>query len=153
MLKLFDNHFQMDEVIIGPGEHYTSSDGILVCTSLGSCVAVCLKDIKAGIAGMNHFMLPEPLDSSNVFASDAGRFGIFAMELLINEMISRGASRPTLVAKVFGGANVLPCASPSGQRISQSNVMFAFRFLEMERIPMKANDTGGQQGRKVFFFG
>src|SRR5450756_2861267 len=77
-----------------PGEYYVDNEELLVMTTLGSCIAACLYDRQARIGGMNHFMLPEG-------SGDSGRYGSYAMELLINEMMKRGATRMTMEAKVF----------------------------------------------------
>ena len=138
-----------EKIIIEPGEYHTTDNSRIVYTLLGSCVAVCLKDESAGIAGMNHFMLPQPINRDAVFTSDSGRYGIHAIELLINEMLLRGAARDKLWAKVFGGAHVLDSVESS--RIPDSNVEIAFVFLETEGIPIIAKDIGGIRGRKIAF--
>src|SRR5438046_3886116 len=94
----YDAHFKNDAVKILPGEYFVHDEDILILTTLGSCIAACLWDRNARIGGMNHFMLPE---------GDSGRYGSYAMELLINEMMKRGAARSTLEAKVFGGGQVI----------------------------------------------
>ena len=96
----YDAHFRNEAVKVLPGEHFVHDEDILVMTTLGSCIAACLWDRERRIGGMNHFMLPEG-------AGDSGRYGSYAMELLINEMMKRGASRITMEAKVFGGGAVI----------------------------------------------
>ena len=110
---------------------------------------MCLKDDTVGIAGMNHFVLPEAVSRDKIITSDSGRFGIHAMELLINEMIVRGASRKRLWAKVFGGGHVLRAIDTS--RIPDANVEFSLLFLETEGIAVRAKDVGGNNGRKILF--
>jgi chemotaxis protein CheD len=123
----------------------------LMMTVLGSCVTVCLTDVQAKIAGMNHFMLP------NVGASCAdnpqldvlnpsARYGVNAMELLINQMMHLGAERDRLKAWIFGGAKVLSTMS----NIGKSNVNFALQYLKTERIDISAQDTGGELPRKLY---
>ena len=92
-------------VHVGQGEHFITSDpNVVLSTILGSCVAMCVRDPLAGVGGMNHFLLPEGEGAG----TDAGRrYGAYAMELLINEMMKRGASKVTMEAKVFGGGAVV----------------------------------------------
>ena len=97
----WDAHFKNDAVKVLPGEYFVSDEDMLIVTTLGSCIAACLWDRERRIGGMNHFMLPERQRRHR------GRYGSYAMELLINELIKRGASRATLEAKVFGGGAVI----------------------------------------------
>lgn len=145
----FDKGYMKEKVILEPGEYHTADNDRVIYTILGSCVSVCLMDTSTGIAGMNHFMLPEGVGRSELINSNSGRYGINAMELLINEMLFRGASRSKLVAKVFGGAHVLDTIDSS--KIPDSNVEFAILFLEMEGFPVVGRDVGGTFGRKVSF--
>ena len=140
-------------VSIHPGEYYVSGDDEIIATVLGSCVAVALFDRARGIGGLNHFMLPGTLDRQHFFMSGSGKYGMYAMELLINGLLKSGASRPTLRAKVFGGGSVLR-ANPANAAVSipQSNIEFALRFLETEGIPVDSSDTGGAHARKILFF-
>lgn len=151
MIRVFDTRFHRDRVILSPGEYCTSDEDVILYTVLGSCVSVCIRDPVRGIAGMNHFMLPSPLATSKFFDSDAGRFGLHAMELVINGVLKRGASRPNLRAKVFGGGHVLATGSRT-DKVPESNIEFAVTYLEMEGIPILARDVGGLRGRKVAFF-
>src|SRR5258706_7633906 len=101
----YDAHFKNDAVKILPGEYFVYDEDLLIMTTLGSCIAACLWDRNVRIGGMNHFMLPE---STGLAGSiDSGRYGSYAMELLINELLKRGATRSTLEAKVFGGGQVI----------------------------------------------
>ena len=96
----FDPHFKAEAVKVLPGEYFVDAEDIPIMTTLGSCIAACLWDRQARIGGLNHFLLPDGDDGS-------GRYGSYAMELLINEMMKRGASRGSLEAKVFGGGAVV----------------------------------------------
>lgn len=151
MKRLFDAHFQRDRLILSPGEHAVSDEDVVLYTVLGSCVSVCLRDATRGISGMNHFMLPAPLPSSRFFSSDAGRFGLHAMELVINGMLKRGAERARLRAKVFGGGHVLPTGART-DRVPTANCEFALAYLAAEGIPLLARDLGGLRARKVACF-
>ena len=104
-------------------------------------------DPVARIGGMNHFMLPERADSATLL-SEPARYGAHAMEMLINNLLSMGAQRSRLEAKVFGAGRVLPGMTDVGARNSQ----FAMAYLERERIPLKAQDVGGHHARKVYMF-
>ena len=94
----FDSHFQYDAVKVLPGEYFVSGDELVITTVLGSCIAACLWDTHMRVGGMNHFLLPDS-DAPDV----TGRYGSYAMELLINELLKRGARRENLQAKIFGG--------------------------------------------------
>ena len=128
-----------------------SRHGEILYTILGSCIATCIYDTEKCIGGMNHFMLPGTLLPDEILTSDIGRYGMFAMELLIGELIKAGARRENLVAKIFGGGNVLKFRTQDGD-ITGSNIRFAQKYLELEGIPTLSKDLGGNFGRKVLFF-
>ena len=138
----YDAHFRYDAVKVLPGEYYVDNEDLLVMTTLGSCIAACLYDRHAKIGGMNHFMLPEG-------AGDSGRYGTYAMELLINEMMKRGASRMTMEAKVFGGGAVI--AGMNSLNVGERNTRFVTDFLQTERIPVVSKDVMEIYPRKVCF--
>lgn len=114
-------------------------------TVLGSCIAACIWDSKAGVGGMNHFMLPEG-DSSDT----SGRYGSYAMELLINEMIKLGARKESMQAKVFGGGQVM--AGFTTMNVGERNTQFVLDYLHMERITVVSKDVLDIYPRKVVFF-
>jgi chemotaxis protein CheD len=143
----YDGYFGLHATKIGPGELYASKRNLLIVTVLGSCVSVCLRDPVTRIGGMNHFMLPEHTGNETL-VSEPARYGAHAMEILINNLLSIGARRERLEAKVFGAGRVLPGMSDVGAR----NAVFALEYLERERIPVKARDVGGERARKVYFF-
>jgi len=138
-----DHHFQYDAVKVLPGEYFVSGDDLLIMTVLGSCIAACVWDGKARIGGMNHFMLPEGEDGS-------GRYGSYAMELLLNEMIKMGARRETMQAKVFGGGAVM--AGFTTMNVGERNTKFVLDYLATERIPVVSQDVLDIHPRKVCFF-
>ena len=142
----YDAHFQSEAVKILPGEYFVFNEDVLIMTTLGSCIAVCLWDRQAKIGGMNHFMLPD----NGGGASDSGRYGSFAMELLINEMLKMGASRMTLEAKVFGGGAVI--SGMSSINVGERNTQFVMEYLKTERIPVVSKDVLEIYPRKVCFF-
>ncbi len=143
----YDSYFGIHAAKIGPGELYASKRNIVIVTVLGSCVSVCLMDPVSRIGGMNHFMLPERSDSATLL-SEPARYGAHAMEMLINNLLSMGAQRGRLEAKVFGAGRVLPGMTDVGAR----NSKFAMDYLERERIPLRAQDVGGNHARKVYMF-
>lgn len=128
------------------GEYHASREPLEICTVLGSCVGACLFDPVAEIGGMTHFMLPFHATDATVSA----RYGIHAMELLINEIMKLGGDRRRLQAKVFGGANVLRCGGKS-MDVGQRNVAFIRRFLQTEKIPIVAERLGGESPMRVHF--
>lgn len=137
-------------VIIYPGEFYVS-DTDIIATVLGSCISVCIKDKKTGIAGMNHFMLPGDVRSEEIFLSESSKYGMFAMEQLINEIIKNNGSKKNFEAKVFGGGHVLNFRKTDGN-VPESNIEFVQSFLNMEQIKIVKQDVGGYTGRKILFF-
>ena len=152
MYRSFNRRFDREVVIIQPGEHYvTDSAAEGIATVLGSCVAVCLMDARSRIRGMNHFMLPGDFRNEEIYQSRSGRYGMFAMESLINEMMKRGAKRENLTAKIFGGAHVLNFRRSDGN-IPDANILFAKNYLAFEEIKLAASDVGGNTGRKIIFF-
>ncbi len=150
MYKRYSNNFHRNMVIIYPGEFYVSTHDI-IATVLGSCIAVCIKDKKTGIAGMNHFMLPGDVRSEDMFLSASAKYGMFAMEQLINEMIKKKGSKKDFEAKVFGGGHVLNFRKTDGN-VPEANIEFVKAFLNMEQITIVKQDVGGFAGRKILFF-
>lgn len=147
--QYFDTHFKSEAVKILPGEYFATNDNTLIVTVLGSCVSVCLRDPITRIAGMNHFLLPVNKDDLN-FNSDSARYGIYAMEVLINHLMKLGAARHRLEAKVFGGGNVLKQLSLSN--VGEKNTEFVLAYLATENITICAQDLMGEFPRKVYFF-
>jgi chemotaxis protein CheD len=145
----FDNHFGRRGVKLLPNEFYTTREDMVLVTVLGSCVAACIHDRTAGIGGMNHFMLPDDGEQPNQAASDSMRYGAYAMEVLINELIKMGGRRERFEAKVFGGAAVL--AGMTTINIGDRNAEFVRRYLALEKIRIVAEDLQGVHPRKVAF--
>jgi len=150
-----ERHLGGQRVTIEPGEHYATRGTEVISTLLGSCVAACLYDPISGAIGMNHFMLSNARYSRDlpIHASEAGRYGIFAMEFLINALLAKGAQRGRLRAKVFGGANVLnsDCDGSNFVCVGAVNVRFIREYLTNESIPVEAEDLGGNFGRVIHF--
>ncbi|WP_393999903.1 chemoreceptor glutamine deamidase CheD [Luteimonas sp. WGS1318] len=146
VLRYRDPQFKVPAAKLLPTQYLVVDDGTALVTVLGSCIAACVRDPLLQLGGMNHFMLPD----GNVGDGAPARYGSYAMELLINELLKRGASRRRLEAKVFGGANVLKgfTSNPVGTR----NAEFVLAYLDAEQIPVVAEDLRGIHPRKVWFF-
>jgi chemotaxis protein CheD len=140
----YDAHFRNDAVKVLPGEFFVHDEDVAIMTTLGSCIAACLWDRERKVGGMNHFMLPD-----GAGAADCGRYGSYAMELLINELIKRGASRTTLEAKVFGGGAVI--AGMTTINVGERNTQFVLDYLKTERIAVVSKDVLDIYPRKVCF--
>lgn len=137
-----DNHWYVQ---IMQGDFYvTDAPQEVLTTILGSCIAACIRDPSLGVGGMNHFLLPE----SDGEDRNASRFGVNAMEVLINGILKRGGERSRLEAKLFGGANVINALSDVGSR----NVAFARQFLGDEGISVTGGDIGGTMPRRIQFW-
>jgi chemotaxis protein CheD len=145
----------MQRFTIDPGEYHVAQGNVIISTLLGSCVSACLWDPVKRIIGMNHFLLANQRYSREmpVIQSEAGRYGIHAMELLINAMFKAGASKSNLQAKAFGGGNVLAnlYKQESFFAVGDVNSRFILEFLKNERIPLVASDLGGEHGRVINF--
>jgi chemotaxis protein CheD len=153
------NHYwdRQKRVVIAkilPGEFYMTSQNMAIATTLGSCVAACIWDDMIGLGGMNHFMLP--LTTQEVhevnwgqrgLVTDATRYGNFAMEHLINMILTHGGRRKNLRAKVFGGGKVMKKMSNIGNK----NIDFVLSYLDTENIPIESQDLGLEYPRKVLF--
>lgn len=146
MVHYVDPQLQRRAVKLMPADYYIGDDEVAIVTVLGSCVAACMRDPVLGIGGMNHFMLPD----GDADGGSGARYGSYAMELLINGLLKRGARRERLEAKVFGGGNVLQgfTANPVGTRNSE----FVLAYLAAEGIPVLAQDLQGVHPRKVCYF-
>jgi chemotaxis protein CheD len=150
MHRRHSEKFNRTMVIIYPGEFFVSPHDI-IATVLGSCISVCIKDIKTGLGGMNHFMLPGDVRSEEMFTSASSKYGMFAMEQLIEEMIKKGGSKKHFQAKVFGGGHVLNFRKTDGN-VPESNIDFVRAFLKMEQVDIIKEDVGGYSGRKILYF-
>jgi chemotaxis protein CheD len=135
-----------------PGEFYVTSSGEAIITSLGSCVSACIRDRILGIGGMNHFMLPKAGSHSRVRAgglTEAARYGSFAMEQLINEILKAGGRRDNLEVKLAGGGRVLANMSAD---IGGNNIRFVKEYLNNEGLEVCGSDLGGSWPRRVVYF-
>jgi len=127
-----------------PGDYYVTTAPEVITTVLGSCVSACVRDPVIGVAGLNHFMLPTQ-GGGAMQAGDALRYGCFAVERLINELVKHGALRERLEIKVFGGGKVIAGMSDIGRK----NIDFIHEYFETEGLRIAAEDTGGTWARRV----
>ncbi len=151
--RYWDRTMNLPAAKILPGELYVSVAGEMIVTVLGSCIAVCIRDKRKGIGGMNHFMLPEETENSSDAWRDSmqgvsTRYGNWAMECLINEILKSGGEKKHLEVKVFGGGKVLNNMTNIGAK----NIEFVHRFLSSENLSITAEDTGDIYPRKVLYF-
>ena len=143
-----DRQFNLPAAKIGPGEVYATQRNMVIVTVLGSCVSACVRDPQTHVGGMNHFMLPHHEGEPDGPLSESARYGAYAMEVLVNHLLSLGARRERLEAKIFGAGRIVPGMSDVGAK----NARFAIEYLERERIPVLAQDLGRVEASKVYFF-
>ncbi|MEM9428183.1 MAG: chemoreceptor glutamine deamidase CheD [Pseudomonadota bacterium] len=131
-----------------PGHHKVMTEpDIAITTLLGSCVAACIRDRRSGMGGLNHFLLPKDRSEGGGFSA---RYGVNAMEVLINDILKLGARKEDLEAKVFGAANVIARAELNN--VGAQNAEFVISYLRNEGIRLLAADLGGDRARRVYFF-
>ncbi|MDI1308146.1 MAG: chemoreceptor glutamine deamidase CheD [Methylotenera sp.] len=147
----FDRTFDCNAAKISPGEYYYTDQDMVIVTVLGSCVSACIRDSVTGIGGMNHFMLPDSAAADKDSpVSESMRYGTYAMEVLINQLLRNGARRENLEAKIFGGGNVLK--SFTTMNVGDRNAIFVRKFLKEERIRVISEDLLDIYPRKVYYF-
>ena len=148
-IRYFDRDFKLEAVKILPGQYHAASGPVGMSTVLGSCISTCLWDPALRIGGMNHFMLPGDNGTAASPVTKSARFGVYAMELLINDMLKLGAERRRLVAKVFGGGRLLRGFGTLD--VGGRNCAFVLEFLKTEGIPVLAQDLLDNYPRKIHF--
>jgi len=154
MQRFWDPQMGQWTVKILPGEYYVTRGEEVISTVLGSCISACVRDPIRNVGGMNHFMLPEDANTGgpnnwlDPAVGLATRYGSYAMESLVNDLLKLGATRDRLEVKVFGGGRVLSGMTDVGAR----NISFVRNFLELEGYQIAAEDLGGTQPRKVVYF-
>ncbi|HJX57768.1 MAG TPA: chemoreceptor glutamine deamidase CheD, partial [Thiobacillus sp.] len=146
----YDRNFDYETAKILPGEYYFTGKPMMIVTVLGSCVAACMRDRVSGIGGMNHFMLPDGGGDAGSASSASMRYGAYAMEVLINQLLKAGARRENLEAKVFGGGNVL--RGFTSINVGERNAQFVRNYLHIENIRIVAEDLNDVHPRKVYYF-
>ena len=148
--RYMDPHLKKWAIKILPGEFFVVDNEDMIVTTLGSCISVCIRDKVLGIGGMNHFMLPLSTDGDwcGSKISTASRYGNFAMEYLINEILKQGGKKKNMEAKIFGGGDFMMGNTLS---VGSNNYKFAEQYLKTEGIPIKHEDVGGSLSRKIYF--
>ncbi len=129
-----------------PGQIAAFQEETLISTLLGSCVAVALYDQDRKIGGLNHYLLPEASPNE----APSPRYGFYAIPQLVEEMVALGARRDRLLAKIYGGGNVIQ-AGTLGESVGLRNIHFAEKCLQELRIPIVDRDTGGESARTIRF--
>jgi len=146
----FDRQHNAEAAKILPGEYYATGRDMLLVTVLGSCVCACIRDRISGIGGMNHFMLPDAGQDQGDPLGESARYGTYAMEILINQLLKMGAQRSNFEAKVFGGGAVLRGFTVAN--VGERNADFVLKFLQTEKISIAAQDLLDIYPRKVYYF-
>ncbi|WP_293397366.1 chemoreceptor glutamine deamidase CheD [Nevskia sp.] len=144
----YDPKFSAHALKVLPGEYIVTGRDVMLVTVLGSCVSACIRDPLARVGGMNHFMLPD-LENGGI-ANESARYGSYAMEMLINELLKRGASRSRLECKVFGGGAVL--AGFTVSNVGKRNGQFVKRYLATEGLSISAEDLYDVCPRRVHYW-
>lgn len=139
-----ERQFDLPAIKILPGEFYVTGEAMALTTVLGSCVSACIRDRELRIGGMNHFMLPDADGGGG-----SARYGSYAMEVLVNELLKLGAIRRNLEAKVFGGGAVLKNMTESN--VGARNAAFVLDYLNAERIAIVGQDLGDACPRKIAY--
>lgn len=147
--RFWDRSRGMVHVKVLPGEFYVTTADELISTVLGSCVAACIWDPVARIGGMNHFMIPVASRQKTEAGviDDAARYGMFAMEYLINKILRQGGERSRLKTKIAGGGHVMPIATDIGQR----NIDFVRHYMAVEGLELTSEHVGGPYPMKLLF--
>ncbi len=148
--RMHDNRFPYEIAAILPGEFFVSAEPMIVYTVLGSCISACIRDPVAGVGGMNHFMLPAPNEhqSGDAWGGESTRYGSFAMESLINEILNRGGLRQRLEVKLFGGGKIYE----GNIDVGANNASWVLQYLKTEGLVAQTSDLGDVFPRKVYYF-
>lgn len=148
--RYYDEAFKAYAVKVGLADYaVTAAENDMLVTLLGSCVAACIRDPVAGVGGMNHFMLPGRAPAGWEENSHAARYGHYAMEKLINEVLKLGARRDRLEIKLFGGASIIKSTRIS---VGEENIRFVKGYLAAEGLPIASEDLGGFYPRRIHYF-
>jgi len=151
--RTWNQSYQAYSARILPGQYYVTKHHEGIYTTLGSCIAACIRDQVLNIGGMNHFLLPagsgmERNDWKAANTSAATRYGNYAMEHLINEILRNGGKRQNLEVKVFGGGSIMAKSTDVGRR----NITFVQDYLQTEGLTVTSEDLGNIYPRMVIYF-
>lgn len=145
--RMRDHRFPYEIASILPGEYFVSKEPMVVYTVLGSCISACIRDPLVGVGGMNHFMLPEPKDTAHDSWGESTRYGSFAMESLINEILKRGGHRSRLEIKLFGAGKIYE----GNIDVGANNAKWVLQYLKSEGLVVVKTDLGDVFPRKVYY--
>ena len=143
-------HFDRGVVtIVKQGDCLVSNaSDVTFSTVLGSCISACVRDCRARVGGMNHFLLAAQSGAARDCYGASARYGAYAMEQLINSVLTRGTgSKANLEIKVFGGGLINAGLTDIGAK----NIEFVREFLADEGYRMAGEDLGGAFARRVMF--
>jgi chemotaxis protein CheD len=146
--RMRDARFPHEIAAILPGEFFVSVNPMIVYTVLGSCISACIRDPVVGVGGMNHFMLPKPKEGVNDSWGESTRYGSYAMESLINEILKQGGMKRRLEVKLFGAGKIYEGNIDVGAR----NAEWVLGFLKTEGLGAVKTDLGDVCPRKVYYF-
>lgn len=148
----WDPRNKMPAAKILPGEYYVTRSDEIITTVLGSCVSACMRDVLAGVGGMNHFMLPisngQSWGGDEDVVSTANRYGNFAMEHMINEILKNGGDKKNFEVKIFGGGRIISTIT----HIGEMNIRFVRAYLENEGLRLAGEDVGDVFPRKIIYY-
>ncbi len=119
----------------------------LCCLGLGSCVAVFIYDPETKIGGVLHALLPRAPDGK---PSDA-KYVDTGIRMLHRAIISKGASKRKLWAKLVGGAQMFPNLDVRLRDIGGENVRQAKKTLRELGVRVVAEDVEGDKGRSAYY--
>ena len=146
--RMRDNRFPHEIASILPGEFFVSREPMVVYTVLGSCISACIRDPIVGVGGMNHFMLPAPKEGGSDSWGESTRYGSFAMEALINEILKRGGLKSRLEIKLFGAGKIYD----GNIDVGANNAEWVIEYLKSEGLATAKTDLGDVFPRKVYYF-
>lgn len=146
--RMQDHRFPHEIAAILPGEFFVSAEPMIVYTVLGSCVSACIRDPLAGVGGMNHFMLPQPKNASTDSWGESTRYGSYAMESLINDILKRGGVKSRLEVKLFGAGRIYDGNIDVGAR----NAEWVLEYIKTEGLTACKTDLGDILPRKIYYF-
>ena len=146
--RMWDSRFPYEIASILPGEFFVSREPMVVYTVLGSCISACIRDPIAGVGGMNHFMLPEPKETAHDSWGESTRYGSYAMESLINEILKRGGLKRRLEIKLFGAGKIYE----GNIDVGANNAKWVIEYLKSEGLAAVKTDLGGVFPRKIYYF-
>jgi chemotaxis protein CheD len=146
--RMWDSRFPYEIASILPGEFFVSREPMIVYTVLGSCISACIRDPIVGVGGMNHFMLPEPKETAHDSWGESTRYGSYAMESLINEILKRGGLKRRLEIKLFGAGKIYEGKIDVGA----NNAKWVIEYLKSEGLAAVKTDLGDVFPRKIYYF-